>query len=47
MRERAIKRILNLTNAYSREELEGIEDTLELVALSYDVKKITNKIRRC
>ena len=39
MRERAINRILNLTNAYSREELESIENTQELVALSYDVKK--------
>ena len=46
MRERAINRILNLTNAYSRKELESIKDTLELVALSYDVKKITNKIQR-
>jgi len=43
MRERAINRILNLTNVYSREELESIEDTLELVALSYDVKKIKNE----
>ena len=42
MRERAINRILNLTDVYSREELESIEDTLELVVLSYDVKKITN-----
>jgi hypothetical protein len=41
MRERAINRILNLTNAYSRAELENIENTQELVALSYDVKKIT------
>ena len=40
MRERAINTILNLTDAYSREELESIKDTLELVALSYDVKKI-------
>jgi len=40
MRERAIKEILNLTDAYSREELESIKDTLELVALSWDVKKI-------
>jgi len=45
MRERAINRILNLTNAYSREELEAIKDTQELVALSYDVKKITNKLQ--
>jgi len=42
MRERAIKEILNLTDVYSREELESIKDTLELVALSWDVKKITN-----
>lgn len=40
MRERAIKEILSLTDAYSREELESIEETLELVALSWDVKKI-------
>jgi hypothetical protein len=40
MRERAIKRILNLTDKYSRKELENIKDTLDLVALSYDVKKI-------
>jgi hypothetical protein len=40
MRERAIKTILDLTNKYSRQELESIKDTLELVALSYDVKKI-------
>jgi len=40
MRERAIKEILSLTDAYSREELENIKDTLELVALSWDVKKI-------
>ncbi len=39
MRERAIKRILNLTNKYSRKELESIKDTLDLVALSYDVSK--------
>lgn len=43
MRERAINRILSLTDAYSRKELESIEDTLELVALSYDVKKIVWK----
>ena len=42
MRERAINRILNLTNVYSREELESIKDTQELVALSYDIKKIIN-----
>lgn len=40
MRERAINIILGLTNKYSRKELESIEDTQELVALSYDVKKI-------
>jgi len=41
MRERAIKRILDITDKYSRQELELIKDTQELVALSYDVKKIT------
>jgi hypothetical protein len=40
MRERAIKRILNLTDKYSRKELENIKDTLDLVELSYDVEKI-------
>jgi len=40
MRERAIKRIQNLTDKYSRQELEAIEDTLELVALSYDLEKV-------
>ena len=40
MRERAIKRILELTNKYTREELESIQNTQELVVLSYDVKKI-------
>ena len=39
MRERAINRILNLTNKYTRKELESIKDTQELVALSYDIKK--------
>jgi|TARA_R100000084_G_C4638247_1_gene142280 hypothetical protein len=43
MRERAIKTILSLTTEYTREELESIEDTLELVALSYDIKKVLNK----
>ena len=43
MRERAIKKILELTNKYTRKELESIKDTLELVALSYDVKKILSK----
>ena len=40
MRESAIKRILGLTNSYTRKELESIQDTLELVALSYDVQEI-------
>ena len=40
MRERAIKRILDITDKYSRKELELIKDTQELVALSYEVKKI-------
>ena len=40
MRERAIKRILDLTDKYSRKELENIKDTLDLVELSYDVEKI-------
>ena len=40
MRERAIKRILELTNKYTKQELESIQNTQELVALSYDVKKI-------
>ena len=29
MRERAIKRILELTNKYTRKELESIQDTQE------------------
>ena len=40
MRERAINKILNLTNKYTRTELESIEDTLELVLLSYDIEKV-------
>ena len=40
MRERAIRRILNLTDKYSREELENINNTLDLVALSYEVEKV-------
>ena len=40
MIERAIKLILGLTDKYTREELEAIEDTLELVVLSYDIKKV-------
>ena len=43
MRERAIKRILSLTDKYTREELESIKDTLELVDLSYDIKKVLTK----
>ena len=42
MRERAINRILNLTDKYSKNELESIEDTQELVSLSYIVQKILN-----
>lgn len=40
MRERAIKTILNLTDKYTKKELESIDDTLELVALSFTVKRI-------
>ena len=40
MREDAIKRILNLTDKYTRKELESIEDTLELLSLSWTVKRI-------
>tara|TARA_R110002096_G_scaffold386015_1_gene579935 strand:+ start:536 stop:664 length:129 start_codon:yes stop_codon:yes gene_type:complete len=40
MRERAIKTILNLTDKYTRAELEAIENTLDLVALSIDIKKV-------
>jgi len=40
MRERAIKRILDLTNKYTRKELESIKNTQDLLALSYDIKKI-------
>lgn len=43
MRERAIKTILNLTDKYTKKELESIEDTIELVALSLDIKRILNK----
>ena len=42
MRERAIQRILNLTDKYSRKELENIKDTLDLAELSFDVEKIMN-----
>ena len=45
MRERAIKTILNLTDKYTKKELESIEDTLELVALSLDIKRILTKIK--
>ena len=40
MREDAIKRILSLTDKYTRKELESIEDTLELASLSWTVKRI-------
>ena len=40
MRERAIQRILNLTDRYSIEELKNIKDTLDLVELSYTVEKL-------
>ena len=43
MRERAINRILNLNNKYSKKELEKKfqeMETLELVALSYDIKEL-------
>jgi hypothetical protein len=40
MRERAIQLILSLTDKYTRAELEAIEDTLDLVALSLDIKKV-------
>ena len=45
MRERTIKRILALTDGWTREELTHIEDTLELVALSYDVEKAIKYIK--
>ena len=43
MRERAINRILNLNNKYSKKELEKKfqeMETLDLVALSYDIKEL-------
>ena len=40
MRERAITRILTLTNKYTKQELESIKDTQDLLALSCDIKKI-------
>ena len=43
MRERAINRILNLNNKFSKRELEKKfqeMETLDLVALSYDIKEL-------
>lgn len=40
MRERAINKILSLTDKYTRKELEAIDDTLDLVALSLDIQKV-------
>ena len=43
MRERAINRILNLNNKYSKKELEKKfqeMETIDLVALSYDMKEL-------
>ena len=43
MRERAINRILNFNNKYSKKELEKKfqeMETLDLVALSYDIKEL-------
>ena len=43
MRERAINRILNLNNKYSKKELEKKfqeMETLDLVALSYEIKEL-------
>ena len=45
MRARAINRILNLTTGWTQEELMHIEDTMELVALSYDVEKAIKYIK--
>ena len=45
MRARAINRILNLTTGWTQEELMNIENTMELVALSYDVEKAIKYIR--
>ena len=39
MRERAIKRIMEVTKAYTLEYLNKFE-TLELVAFSYDIEKL-------
>mgnify|MGYP003679601813 CR=1 FL=1 len=43
MRERAINKILNLTNKYSKKELEKKfqeMETLELIALSQDMEDL-------
>ena len=43
MRERAINRILNLTNKYSKKELEKKfqkMETLDLIALSQDMEDL-------
>jgi hypothetical protein len=45
IRERAINRILDLTTGWTRLELENIEDTLELAALSYDVERAIKYIK--
>ena len=45
IRERAINRILDLTTGWTRSELENIEDTLELAALSYDVERAIKYIK--
>ena len=45
MRERAINRILDLTSGWTRSDLENIQDTQELVALSYDVEQAIKYIK--
>ncbi len=45
IRTRAINRILDLTTGWTREELIHIEDTMELVALSYDVERAIKYIK--
>ena len=45
IRARAINRILNLTDGWTMEELMNIEDTMELVALSYDVERAIKYIK--
>ena len=45
MRARAINRILNLTDGWTMEELMHIEDTKELIALSYDVERAIKYIK--